>query len=47
VNFLAAADLDLPGCIGLTIARVKKDRAGQWDRDLDVDLQRLRVHYEA
>jgi protein-tyrosine phosphatase len=46
VDFLAAADVGLPGRIGLTFAPGKKDRFGAWDRDLDADLQRLRDHYK-
>lgn len=45
VDFVAQADLNLPGRLGLTIAPGKKDRWGQWDRDLDLDLRRLRDHY--
>ncbi len=46
VDFLAPADVGLPGRIGLTFAPGKKDRFGPWDRDLDADLQRLREHYK-
>ena len=46
VDFLAPADVGLPGRIGLTIAPGKKDRFRPWDRDLDADLQRLREHYK-
>jgi hypothetical protein len=38
VDFVAQADLDLPGRLGLTIAPGKKDRLGRWERDLDLDL---------
>jgi protein-tyrosine phosphatase len=47
VDFLAPADLGLPGRIGLTIAPGTKDLWGSWGRDLDTDLRRLRVHFEA
>jgi protein-tyrosine phosphatase len=46
VDFLAPADVGLPGRIGLTFAPGKKDRFGRWHRDLDADLQRLREHYK-
>jgi protein-tyrosine phosphatase len=46
VDFLAPADVGLPGRIGLTFAPGKKDRFGRWDRDLDADLERLRERYE-
>ena len=46
VDFLAPADVGLPGRIGLTFAPGKKDRFRPWDRDLDADLQRLREHYK-
>ncbi len=45
VDFVAQADLDLPGQLGLTIAPGKKDRLGRWDRDLDLDLKHLRDQY--
>jgi protein-tyrosine phosphatase len=45
VDFLTRGDLDLPGRIGLTFAPGKKDYEWHWDRDLDVDLRRLREHY--
>jgi len=45
VDFLTQGDLDLPGRIGLTFAPGKKDHEWRWDRDLDVDLRRLREHY--
>jgi protein-tyrosine phosphatase len=45
VDFLAPADLGLPGRLGLTIAPGKKDSAGTWDRDLDADLERLHGYY--
>jgi protein-tyrosine phosphatase len=46
VDFLAPADVGLPGRIGLTFAPGKKDRFGRWHRDLNADLQRLREHYK-
>jgi protein-tyrosine phosphatase len=46
VDFLTQVDLDLPGRIGLTFAPGKKDYEWHWDRDLDVDLRRLREHYK-
>jgi hypothetical protein len=45
VDFLADADLGLPGRLGLTIAPGKKD--GLTNRDLDADLRRLQEHYQA
>ena len=45
VDFLTQEDLDLPGRIGLTFAPGKKDYEWNWDRNLDVDLRRLREHY--
>ena len=45
VDFLTQGDLDLPGRLGLTFAPGKKDYEWLWDRDLDVDLRRLREHY--
>ncbi len=45
VDFLAPPDLGLPGRIGLTIAPGKKDPWGPWDRDLETDLQCLRVQF--
>ncbi len=47
VDFLPEAATGLPGRIGLTIAPGKKGAGmdGEWDRDVDVDLARLRdVH---
>jgi protein-tyrosine phosphatase len=46
VDFLAPADLGLPGRLGLTLAPGKKDPAAGWDRDLDSDLERLRNYYK-
>jgi protein-tyrosine phosphatase len=46
VDFLAAADLGLPGRLGLTLAPGKKDPTVEWDRDLESDLERLRDHYK-
>ncbi len=45
VDFVDTERLGITGRIGLTIAPGKKDRARQWDRDLDEDLARLRDHY--
>ncbi|HMR06752.1 MAG TPA: cyclin-dependent kinase inhibitor 3 family protein [Polyangiaceae bacterium] len=47
VDFLPAEAVGLPGKIGLTFAPGKKAQgiAGDWDRDLTQDLQRLRTVY--
>jgi hypothetical protein len=49
VDFLPQEAAGLPGRIGLTIAPGKKGQGldGEWDRDLDVDLARLRDVYRA
>jgi protein-tyrosine phosphatase len=46
VDFVAPADLELPGRLGLTIAPGKRDPFGSWERDLTSDLQRLHNHYQ-
>jgi protein-tyrosine phosphatase len=45
VDFLPAEAHALPGRLGLTIAPGKRDHFGLWDRDLELDLVRLRDHY--
>lgn len=48
VDFVGAADLNLPGRLGMTFAPGKKQRdalTGRWERDLDADLARLRGEY--
>jgi hypothetical protein len=47
VDFLPPAAHGLAGRIGLTIAPGKRDHFGLWDRDLELDLGRLRDHYRA
>lgn len=50
VDFVDAAELNLPGRLGMTFAPGKKQRdalTGHWDRDLDADLARLRDEYGA
>jgi len=42
VAILDETDHGLPGRIGLTIAPGKKDLPRRWDRDLELDLSRLR-----
>jgi protein-tyrosine phosphatase len=44
VDFVKSEKLLLPGRIGLTFAPGKKH--GDWDRDLDADLARLRTEYK-
>ncbi len=48
VDFVEREKFNLPGKIGLTFAPGKKHRGmtGHWDRDLDVDLARLREVYK-
>ena len=47
VDFLTSQLLQQPGQIGLTIAPGKQDEEADilWNRDLQVDLSRLREHY--
>lgn len=48
VDFVEGEELRLPGRLGLTLAPGKKQRGaltGDWGRDLETDLQRLREHY--
>lgn len=47
VDFLAAADVGLPGGIGLTLDPGKEDRSRPWDRGGDAALLQLRQHYKA
>jgi protein-tyrosine phosphatase len=47
VDFLPADAIGLAGRIGLTIAPGKRDHFGLWDRDLELDLDRLRQHHGA
>lgn len=49
VDFIDPEHIGLPGKLGLTFAPGKKQPSGQtghWDRDLDMDLERLREFYE-
>ncbi|RLB47434.1 MAG: protein phosphatase [Deltaproteobacteria bacterium] len=48
VDFVSPDVVAPPGRLGLTLAPGKKDTSawtGAWNRDLDVDLQRLRSHF--
>ncbi len=45
VDFLPPEALDLSGRLGMTLAPGKKTEA-TWERDLDLDLQRLREEYD-
>ena len=48
VDFIDSQHMSLPGRLGLTFAPGKKQRAaltGHWDRDLEADLERLRMHW--
>jgi protein-tyrosine phosphatase len=45
VDFLPVDTVGLLGRIGLTIAPGKRDHFGLWDRDLELDLGRLRQHH--
>jgi protein-tyrosine phosphatase len=47
VDFLPAEAHGLAGRIGLTMAPGKRDHFGLWDRELELDLERLRDHYRA
>lgn len=49
VDFIAKEQMVLPGRIGLTLAPGKHQRdglTGNWQRDLDADLERLRMHWQ-
>jgi protein-tyrosine phosphatase len=46
VDFLPPETLELPGRLGITFAPGKKIE-GQWERDLETDLRRLREEYHA
>ncbi len=46
VDFLPPETLELPGRLGITFAPGKKIE-GQWERDLETDLRRLKDEYHA
>ncbi|HEX2097990.1 MAG TPA: cyclin-dependent kinase inhibitor 3 family protein [Rubrobacteraceae bacterium] len=47
VDFLPQEELEVPGRLGLTLAPGKKtdEKDVQWERDLETDLERLKVEY--